>query len=247
MSTDIVTYEVQDRIAIITINRPDKRNALTREVVDRLHGAWRRFAASNERVAVITGAGEAAFTAGADLDDIPHDLWRAIPGIGVEVDKPVIAALSGWVVGGGLLFAQYADLAVATETTRFLYPEAKVGFSGGLISSLAARIPHKIAMELVLVGEPITAQRAYEVGLINKVVPPGQHLEAALDYAVKLAANAPLVLSQLKRFIGETLPKGPSERAGIARCQVDDVTFSQDIIEGLTAFKAKRAPIFQGK
>ena len=246
MTAETVTYEVQDRIALITINRPDKRNALTKDVVERLHQAWLRFAASEERVVIITAAGDTAFTAGADLDDIPHDLWRAIPGIGVEVDKPVIAAVSGWVVGGGLLFAQYADLVVAADNARFLYPEAKVGFSGGLVASLVARIPHKIVAELVLVGEPITAQRAYEVGLVNKVVPVGTQLEAALDYARKLAANAPLVLAQLKRFMGETLPKGPSERAGIARRQVDAVTFSQDIHEGLAAFKAKRPPVFQG-
>ena len=246
MTGDVVTYEIRGRIAIITINRPDKRNALTREVVDKLNAAWIRFSASEERVAVITASGDSAFTAGADLNDIPHDLWRAIPGIGVEVDKPVIAAVSGWVVGGGLLFVQYADLAVASETARFSYPEAKVGFSGGLISSLAARIPHKVVMELVLTGDAITAQRAYEVGLINKVVPAGQHLEAALQYADKLADNAPLVLSQLKRFIGETVPKGPSERAGIARREVDAVTNSADIIEGLAAFKAKRPPLFRG-
>ena len=100
---DVVTYQSQDRIAVITINRPDKRNALTKEVVERLNAAWLRFNGSDDRVAVIAATGDVAFTAGADLDDIPHDLWRAIPGIGVEVDKPVIAAVSGWVVGGGLL------------------------------------------------------------------------------------------------------------------------------------------------
>jgi len=247
MTADIVTYEVRDRIAIITINRPDKRNALTKEVVDRLNAAWKRFSASDERVAIITGSGEAAFTAGANLDDIPHDLWRAIPGIGVAVDKPVIAAVFGWVVGGGLLFAQYADLVVAAESTRFSYPEAKVGFSGGLIASLVARIPHKVAMELLLLGEPISAHRAYEAGLVNRVVPDGSQLETALELAAKLAGNAPLVLAQLKRFVGETLPKGPSERAGIARRQVDEVTFSEDAAEGLAAFKAKRPPVFQGR
>jgi len=101
-------------------------------------------------------------------------------------------------------------------------------------------------LELVLMGEPITAQRAYEVGLVNQVVPVGQQMEAALGYAAKLAANAPLVLSQLKRFIGETLAKGPSERAGIARREVDAVSHSADIVEGVTAFRAKRPPVFQG-
>lgn len=241
-----VLYDSSDRIAVITINRPGKRNVLTKEVVERLNQAWRRFSASDDRVAIIAAAGDAAFTAGADLDDIPHDLWRAIPGVGVAVDKPVIAAVSGWVVGGGLLFAHYADLCVAADNSRFVYPEAKVGFSGGLIASLAARIPHKIAMELILVGEPISAERAYQAGLVNAVVPTGQQLEAALGYARKLADNAPLVLGQLKRFVDQTLPKGPSERAGIARREVEAVTHSADIQEGLAAFKAKRPPVFQG-
>lgn len=242
-----VTTRSQDRVFIITIDLPERRNALTKEVVEKLHQAWNAFNASDDRVAIITASGDKAFTAGADLDDIPHDLWRAIPGIGVEVTKPVIAAVSGWVVGGGLLFVQYADLAVATESAKFLYPEAKVGFAGGLIASLAARIPHKVVMELVLVGEPLSAQRAYEVGLVNRVVPDGQQLEAALDYARKLAANAPKVLSLLKTFVGRTLPKGPSEAAGIARRDVDAVTFSEDIEEGLAAFKAKRPPEFTGR
>ena len=94
------------------------------------------------------------------------------------------------------------------------YPEAKVGFSGGLISSLVTRMPHKVAMEFILLGEELSAQRAYEVGFVNKVVPPGEHLDAAMAYAEKLKANAPMVLAMLKRFTARTLPKGPIELGG---------------------------------
>lgn len=246
MSEAVVTYESRDHVALITINRPDKRNAISKEVVQQLHEAWLRFEGGADRVAVLTAAGDKAFTAGADLSDIPHDLWRAIPGIGVEVTKPVVGAVAGWVVGAGFALAQFTDILVAADNTSFVYPEAKVGFSGGLIASLAARIPHKIAAEIVLLGEPLPAQRAYEVGFVNKVVPAGRQVEAALDYAGRLAANAPLVLSMLKRFVGQVVPKGPSEQAGIARRQVDAVTFSQDIEEGLRAFREKRAPLFTG-
>ncbi len=245
--TGPVLYESHDRIAVITINRPDKRNAINAAVVEELVAAWQRLNSGNDRVAVLTATGDDCFTVGADLRDIPHDLWRAVPGIGVEVEKPVVGAVAGWVVGGGLVFANQCDLLVAAENTSFLYPEAKVGFSGGLIASLAARIPHKIAMETLLLGEALTAQRAYEVGFVNKVVPVGEQRAAALDYALRLAENAPLVLQLLKRFVGKVLPKGPSELAGIARRDVDSVTGSADLQEGLAAFGEKRAPSFSGR
>lgn len=243
----VVTYESIDKIAVITINRPEKRNALSVEVVDELAKAWHRLNESDDRVAVLTATGDKAFSVGADLNDIPHDLWRAVPGIGVEVEKPIVGAVAGWVVGGGFVFANQCDLLVAADNTTFLYPEAKVGFSGGLISSLAARIPHKLAMEVLLVGEAFSVQRAYEAGYVNRIVPVGQQREAALEYARKLADNAPLVLQLLKRFAGRVVPKGPSELAAIARRDVDFVTNSADLKEGLASFKEKRKPTFQGR
>ena len=243
----VVTYDSSDNIAVIAINRPEKRNALSVAVVEELAQAWRRFNVGDDRVAVLTATGDQNFTVGADLNDIPHDLLRAVPGIGVEVEKPIVGAVAGWVVGGGFVLANQCDLLVAADNATFLYPEAKVGFSGGLICSLAARIPHKIAMEVLLVGEALSAQRAYEVGFVNRIVPVGEQRKAALDYARKLAANAPLVLQLLKRFVGRTLPKGPSELAGIARRDVEAVTRSEDLVEGLAAFRDKRAPSFRGR
>ncbi|MDR2030876.1 MAG: enoyl-CoA hydratase/isomerase family protein [Azoarcus sp.] len=243
-----VLYESRDGIAEITLNRPEKYNTFTHEVIDLLHAAWQRFEAGNERVAILAGAGDKAFTAGADLKDIPHDLFRAIPGVGVPVRKPVIAAVGGLVIGGGLVFVQMADLAIAAENAKFSYPEAKVGFAGGLVASLAARIPHKVAMELLLTGEPIDAKRAYEIGLVNKVVPVGQQLDAARDLARKIAANAPRVLALLKDFVGQTIPRGPTEAAGIARARIlDDINASSDFAEGIAAFHARRAPDFTGR
>lgn len=242
-----VLYESRDGIAEITINRPEKYNILTHEVVAGLHEAWLRFNASDDKVAMLTATGDRAFTAGANLRDIPHDLWRAVPGVGVKVEKPVIVATAGLVVGGGLVFVQMADLAVAADNTVFSYPEAKVGYSGGLISALAARIPHKIAMELLLVGGSIDAKRAYEVGLVNRVVPVGTQLEAARELAREIAANAPLVLTMLKSFVGEILPKGPSERAAIARATVEAVNTADDYREGIASFVEKRKPVFSGR
>ncbi|MDR2688963.1 MAG: enoyl-CoA hydratase/isomerase family protein [Azoarcus sp.] len=242
-----VLYESRDDIALITLNRPEKYNTLTHEVVDQLHAAWKHFNAGDDRVAILTGAGDKAFCAGANLKDIPHDLWKAIPGVGVTVDKPIIAAISGLVIGGGLVFVQHSDLAIAADNTVFSYPEGKVGFAGGLIASLAARIPHKIAMELLLVGGNLDARRAYEVGLVNRVVPVGTQVEAAREIALQIAANAPIVLKMLKNFVGQVIPKGPTEAAGIARARVLEINESADFVEGIAAFTAKRPPAFRGQ
>ncbi|MQY52380.1 enoyl-CoA hydratase [Rhodocyclus tenuis] len=243
-----VLYESRNGVAEITIDRADKYNVLTHEVIAELRLAWERFNASaDDRVAILKATGSKAFTAGANLRDIPHDLWRAIPGAGIAVDKPVIAVTAGLVVGGGLVLVQFADLAIAADNSVFSYPEAKVGFSGGLISSLAARIPHKVAMELLLVGGSIDARRAYEVGLVNRVVPVGEELETARALAAQIAINAPLVLRLLKRFVGETLPKGPTEAAAHARAAIETINTSADFAEGIAAFVDKRLPLFSGR
>jgi enoyl-CoA hydratase len=245
--SDAVTYASADRVAVIAMNRPDRLNRLDADIVAGLEAAWQRFMADDEaRVALLRGEGR-AFSAGADLKAIPHDLYRGIPGVGVPVDKPVVAAVQGWCVGGGMVLTTMADIVVATNDAMFSYPEVKIGFSGGLISTMAARIPYKIAMELLLTGDAITAARAYEVGYINKLVAASDLMDAALDYATRIAAQAPLPSRMLKRFVGETIAKGPSERAGIARAQVEAINKSADGEEGIRAFMEKRTPEFKGE
>jgi len=246
-ASEVVGYEVRDRVALITIRRPDKLNAINRQVALDLQAAWVRFAASDERVAVVAGEGDRAFSAGADVSDLP-ELWRSIPGIGAALDKPVIAATSGYCIGGAIVLVQMCDLCVAAESTQFVYPEAKLGCTGGMIAGLAGRLPHKIAMEIMLLGRPLTAQRAYEVGFVNRVVPNGQHVTEALALAAELAESAPLVMQTLKRFVTEQiLPKGPSELLALATRDLQVVQTSEDIAEGRTAYREKRKPEFKGR
>jgi enoyl-CoA hydratase len=248
MSEAPVDYQSGNGIAVITINRPERMNRLDDAIVEGLRAAWQRLmAAEEDRVAVLTGAGEKAFTAGADLKALPTTLYRGIPGVGVAVDKPVIGAVAGWVVGGGMVLTTMCDILIAADNARFSYPEVKVGFTGGIISNLASRIPHKIAMELLLLGEPIDTQRAYEVGYVNKVVAAAELMPTAMAYAARIAATAPLPSRALKRFVAETLPKSPSEIAGIARADIDTIFASEDWAEGRAAFVQKRPPRYRGK
>src|SRR5438270_5114860 len=164
----VVSVEERGPVSIISINRPEKLNAINKAVAIELQDAFAAFDRSSQRVAVLTGAGGRAFSSGADVTDLP-ELWRCVPTVGIATDKPIIAAVSGWCIGGGLVMATMCDLLVAAESARFSYPEGKVGITGGMIAGLAARIPHKLAMEMMLLGEPIGAERAYQAGLANRM------------------------------------------------------------------------------
>ena len=245
--TELVTYTSHDRVATITINRADRMNALNEEVILGLQAAWRRLENSDDRVAVLTAAGDKAFSVGADVKDAPKEMWQGVPSIGTQTSKPVIAAVKGWCIGGSYVIVQMCDLVVAADNTRFKYPEAQLGFTGGLIASAVARIPHKVAMEFMLLGEDFDAHRALAAGMVNKVVPTGEEEEQAHAWANILAQSAPLVVQGLKEFSMATLNKSPAEAGAIARDQLLDIKFSDDGAGGRKAFGEKRTPQFTGK
>lgn len=246
MSEGSIDYVSQDGIATITINRPAKRNALSAALCDQLASAWRRLRDSDDRVGLLCAEGD-TFTAGADLTSPPPDFWQAVPDVGIDIGKPVIAVVQGPVVGMGVTMLAFCDLCVAADDARFIYPEAKVGVAAGLVSALVARIPHKIAMELMLLGGPISAQRAYDAGFVNRVVPRGQERAEALQMARALATSAPLVLGLLKNLASQTLAHSPVEVMYRTSAQAALVRDSADAREGLLAFREKRPPTFQGK
>ncbi len=242
--------EVQVRqegpVTIISINRPDKLNALSNKVAHKLQRAFAEFDASPQKVSILTAEGR-AFTSGADVSDLP-EFWRCVPTLGITTNKPVIAAVQGWCVGGGVVMSAMADLCVCTENTTFWYPEATLGLTGGVICSLAGRIPHKAAMEVMYLARKTSARRAYEIGLVNEVVPDGEHLQAALRMANELCSLAPLVLGAIKKIVnGNILPKGPAEIAAMMTRDMGVISTSDDFREGQQAFLEKRRPVFSGR
>lgn len=245
----ILVDNLDDGVTLFTINRPERLNAISARTAIEIQEAFQAFdAAPDRRAAVITGSGHAAFSSGADVDTLKDlELWRCLPGIGISTKKPIVAAISGWCVGGGVVMTMMSDLAVADESARFSYPEGRLGLTQGMIAGLVGRIPHKAAMELMLLGQVMTAERAYEVGLINKVCRDNRHVEEALDMARRMSRLAPMVLSTLKSFAAAVLPVGPTETFVRTRLALDAVASSRDYAEGVAAFHEKRDPTFSGR
>jgi len=243
----VVTVEQKGPVTIVRINRPEKMNAINKAVAIELQEAFAAFDRSAQRVAVLAGAGGRAFSAGADVTDLP-ELWRCVPTIGIATEKPIVAAVGGWCIGGGLVLAMMCDLLVAAENARFSYPEGKLGITGGIVAGLAVRIPHKVAMEIMLLGEPIDAARAYQVGLANRIVSNGSEIEEAVNLAKKAAELAPLPLAAMKRFVNrDVLPQSAAEMAARVGAELAAVRDSADAAEGVRAFKERRKPRYEGR
>ena len=247
MTEAVVKYESRNRIAILTLNRPQALNAMDEEMVQELLACWKRFNASDDLCAVVHAAGDRAFCAGLDMRANPKEYWRALPGIGIEVAKPIVSAVFGHCIGAGYVLTQASDLCVASETTQFAYPEAQIGYSGGMIVGVMGRVPHKVAMEFMLVGERFSGQRAYEIGMVNRVVAPGRELDEAMRYARILADSAPMVVRTLKAFAWEMTTRSAPELAALARMPLTEIETSEDRLEGQVAFREKRKPVFRGK
>lgn len=235
-------------VTIVSLNRPDKGNAISKRMAEEVQRAMLAFDADPaQRVAVLTAEGTKAFSFGADVGE-PPELWRAVPNVGWQTDKPLIAAVEGWCIGGAMVLAMMAELCVCGSKARFYYPEAKLGLTGGMIAGLPARIPHKIAMEIMLLCREVKAERAAQVGLVNEVVPEGEALAKAIEWGKEMAGFAPLVMGAIKRMVvDDIIPRGPSERWALQGARLANIRESDDFKEGVAAFRAKRPPNFTGR
>ena len=160
--------------------------------------------------------------------------------------KPVIAVVDGPVIAAGVSLVTFCDLCVATDRSTFVYPEARLGNAAGLIASITSRIPHKLAMELMLLGRPVSAQRAYETGFVNRLCTPGDEMAIAMELAHDMADSSPTVMRFLKQLAKDTLPQSPVETMVNTQMLAQDVALSDDAVEGVDARRARRAPRFPG-
>ena len=248
---DEVLTERRGRVLLITLNRPDARNAINRELADALIGAVEELDDDEGlTAAVVTGAGRGfcsgmdlkAFAAGGPPKRLPRFLQDGAA-------KPMIAAVEGFAMAGGLELALVCDLLVAAKGAKLGIPEAGVGLfaAGGGLLRLPQRVPYGVAMEMALTADPITAEQGFEYGLVTRLAEPGQAVDVALGLAERIARNAPLAVATSKRLIRATQGCTEEEFWALQKPQIPGVFGSEDAKEGPRAFAEKRAPVWSGR
>ncbi len=265
-----VLFEKRGSIAVVTLNRPEARNAISPEVMVKLDEAWSAITEDDEvRVAILTGAGDKAFSAGADLaKTVPlmsgakeaEDEWdrrfvddRGLGGRALlrdlQVPKPIIAAINGHAIAGGMELVQGTDLRISVPEARFGVQEVKWGLfpAGGSTVRLPRQFPYARAMELLLTGDLLTAAEALELGFLNHVVPRAELMDSATTLAEKIAANGPLAVKAVLRSARECLGLTEADGMRVESGHAGPVFQSEDAVEGPRAFLEKRAPVFRGR
>lgn len=246
-----VLFEIRRHVAIITINRPRQLNAINNAVCDQLQAAYLRFERDAAlQVAVLTGVGDRAFSAGRDLKETAPGVPRKplpVPGDTVHLSKPVIAAINGAAVGAGWVFAQACDLCIAASNASFGIAEAKVGRGLHWTPPLVHMVGSRLALELMLTGRTIDAQRAHAIGFVNQVVAPAVLLEAAVEMAEEIIACAPLSVSNARQMVRHSINMGVDAAIGVGRELAVPLYQSEDAQEGPRAFREKRKPLWSGR
>lgn len=253
--SDEVLYEVRDGVAWLTINRPQARNALNLAAREKFNASAKAFAEDPQaQVLVISGAGDQAFCAGADLKEMaemkigvpPKDMLVYFNRT-LKTDKPVIAAVNGHAFAGGFLLAQMADLVICADHATFAISEPKVGRGAPWGAPLAGIVGPRIALELLTTAQPISAERAYQVGFVNRIVPRSELMQAAQDMASAIVANAPLSVRAGKAMVYQSMSLGFEEGLDAADALWEHVYLSEDAQEGPRAFREKRKPVWAGR
>lgn len=253
-----IDFTIDGHVAHVRLNRPKSLNAITQDMDQALFDAWHEINANPEIWTVVLSAeGERAFCVGADVSggtERPSRmaLGGGLTGIGgplVTLKKPLIAAVQGYVLGGGFEVAMCADIIVATNTAQFGLPETKAGIMGecGVMHRAIRQLPQRIAMAMILTGERIPAKDAMHYGLVNELVEPGQLMEAALRWAALINAASPLAVQAAKQAVLQRLD-WPLEVALATRFEpIENYAYSEDRLEGRKAFAEKRKPQWQGR
>jgi E-phenylitaconyl-CoA hydratase len=261
-----IRFETQDRIALITIDRPEVHNALDLDHSRELAEAWVRFRDDADLwVAIVTGAGDKAFSAGADLralGEYYHSLTplqrrqraETVPGLGgltrnLDVWKPIIAAVNGYCFGGGLELALACDIRLAAENAQFGLTETSWGIipGAGGTQRLPRLVPVGIALEMILTASKIGAAEAYRIGLVNQVVPLAGLMDAAIEMANRICANAPLAVQTAKMAVWKGLELPLADGLRLENTLGEPLRQTEDVQEGIAAFAEKRKPQFKGK
>jgi enoyl-CoA hydratase len=254
MANEVLT-SADNGVLTITLNRPEAKNAANRALAEGFVAAVDELEGNDDlRVGILTGAG-GSFCSGMDLKafvtgETPHIPGRGFAGLTeYRASKPIIAAVEGYALAGGFEMAISCDLIVAAEDSKFGIPEVKRGLAAaaGGLAKLPKQISYRIAMELALTGDFISAQRAYDLGLINQVVPSGTALAAATALAAKIAANGPLAVAASMQVVSSAQDWTSDIMFDKQNEIVQPVFVSEDAIEGATAFAEKRAPNWKGK
>jgi len=255
-----IDFSLENHVATITINRPERMNAMDAEHYDALSAAWVRVRDDPEiRVAIITGAGEKSFSVGADLKSFVNsqaplsELMLTQKGQllnrGLEVWKPVVAAVNGYCLGGGVTLMLASDIRVCAEHATFNVAEVKRGIfpANGGTQRIAQQLPHAIAMEMLLIGDSIDAETALRWGLVNRVTKSGELMAAAQAYAARLAANSPLGVQAAKELAIRSRDVDLATGLRMEQMMLRLLQNSEDVGEGTRAFAEKRPPVFTGR